>query len=261
MPRILFTCAYDGAHFEGWQSQPGGRTVQDTVEAALRVVLKTPCRVHAAGRTDAGVHARAQRFHIDLPDACRLPLDRWPIAVNAHLPASVRIMEAQAVPAEFHARFSAVGKTYCYRIERAPVLSPFLAGRAWHLPGKLDEDRMARAVAEFRGRHDFRAFAAKRGNEPDPLPSDFFIRTITNAALSRRKEALFLTFSGSGFLYKMVRLMVGAVYHAGRGKLDEKAVRRLLDAPGMEKSPYCAPACGLCLEAVDYMGQRSNADV
>lgn len=252
MSRILFTCAYDGALFEGWQSQPGGRTVQDAVETALHVLLKTPCRVHAAGRTDAGVHALAQRFHVDLPDSRRLPLDRWPLAMNAHLPASVRITEALAVPDHVHARFSATGKTYCYRIERAPVLSPFLAGRAWHLPGALDEGRMERAVALFEGAHDFRAFAARRGNEPDPLPGDFFVRSITKTSLTRRNEALFLRFSGTGFLYKMVRLMVGAIYHAGRGKLDDKAIRRLLDAPGMDKSPYCAPACGLCLEAVDY---------
>lgn len=252
MSRILFTCAYDGALFEGWQSQPGGRTVQDAVETALCTLLKIPRRVHAAGRTDAGVHARAQRFHVDLPDSCRLPLDRWPLAMNAHLPPSVRMTEAIAVPGDFHARFSAVGKTYCYLIERSPFLSPFLAGRAWHLPGMLDEDRMERAVAIFQGRHDFRAFAAKRGNEPAPLPEDFFVRLITKASLTRRSGALFLTFSGTGFLYKMVRLMVGAVYHAGRGKLDESDFCRLLDTPGRVKSPYCAPACGLCLESVEY---------
>lgn len=252
MPRLLFTCAYEGSSFEGWQSQPGGRTVQDTVERALGDILKTPCRVHAAGRTDAGVHALAQRFHLDLPPACRLPLDRWPIALNAHLPASVRVTAVRPVPEGFHARFSATGKTYRYRIERSPILSPFLAGRAWHLPGELNEEAMSRAMAVFAGAHDFRAFAAKRGNEPDPLPDGFFVRTLDAARIERRGSSLALVFHGTGFLYKMVRLMVGAVYHAGRGNLGPADIARLLDCPGTAKSPYCAPACGLYLEAVDY---------
>ncbi len=252
VPRLLFTCAYDGSYFEGWQSQPGGNTVQDALESSLRLALKTPCRVHAAGRTDAGVHACAQRFHLDLPPACRVPLERWPVALNARLPAAIRVIGARSVPDDFHARFSAIGKTYRYRMELAPVLSPFLAGRAWHLPGDLDEARMVRAAAAFCGEHDFRAFAAKRGNEPDPHPEGFFVRSLSEAKAERRGETLYLTFRGTGFLYKMVRLMVGAVYHAGRGKLDEDAIRRLLAEPGSAKSPYCAPACGLYLESVDY---------
>lgn len=252
VPRLLFTCAYDGALFEGWQSQPGGHTVQDTVELALGTILKTPCRIHAAGRTDAGVHALAQRFHLDLPPACRLPLDRWPVALNAHLPPSIRVTGVCLVPGDFHARFSATGKTYRYRIERSNILSPFLAGRAWHLPGELDEEAMARALGALEGEHDFRAFAAKRGNEPEPLPERFFVRTLNAARLERCGSTLDLVFHGTGFLYKMVRLMVGAVYHAGRGKIGPEGIARLLAEPGAAKSPYCAPACGLYLEAVDY---------
>lgn len=252
MPRILFTCAYDGAPFAGWQSQPGGRTVQDTVERALEAILKTPCRIHAAGRTDAGVHAEAQRFHVDLPPSCRVPLDRWPVAMNAHLPPSIRVTAVRGVPEGFHARFTATGKTYRYRIERGAVLSPFLAGRAWHLPADLNEKAMARAMVAFEGEHDFRAFAAKRGNEPDPLPEDFFVRTLMEATLERQEDTLSLVFHGTGFLYKMVRLMVGAVYRVGRGEFTPADIERLLAGPGTSKSPYCAPACGLYLQSVDY---------
>lgn len=252
MSRILFTCAYDGAPWQGWQSQPGGRTVQDVLEKALEAAVHAPCRIHAAGRTDAGVHARGQRFHADPPGTCRIPLNRWPGALNARLPSSIRVLEARGVPDGFHARFSATGKTYRYRMERTPLLSPFLAGRAWHLPGELDEAGMGRALALFCGMHDFRAFAARRGNEPAPVPEGFFIRSLDRVSLEREGGSLYVTLHGTGFLYKMVRLIVGALYHVGRGRLDERGLHRLLRAPSGEKSPYCAPACGLYLESVEY---------
>ena len=125
MTRIRFTAAYDGRPYLGWQSQPGGRTVQDVLERAFSGLFGTPCRIHGSGRTDAGVHALGQVFHADAPDTHRIPADKWPAALNTRLPRTIRITHAEYVPPGFHARFSATGKTYRYCISRAPILNPF----------------------------------------------------------------------------------------------------------------------------------------
>lgn len=254
MPRILFTCAYDGAPYLGWQSQRGGKTVQDTVEAAMAGILHAPLRIAAAGRTDAGVHAAAQRFHADIPETCRMTAQNWRDALNAHLPASIRIMAAQSVPEDFHARFNATGKRYDYLIWRGEVLPPFLAGRAWHLPHAFDAELLAEALHVYVGSHDFRRFAAKRGNEPDPAPADFYLRTIYSAGVEEEQGGamLRLRFHGNGFMYRMVRLLVGTAHQVSRGRmsLGELAAHLTeLDAP---KARYCAPADGLYLQEVEY---------
>lgn len=254
MPRLLFTCAYDGSAYLGWQSQRGGHTVQDTVEAAMSAILKQPLlRISAAGRTDAGVHARAQRFHADVPDTCRMSPEAWRAALNAHLPADIRIMAAEAVPADFHARFCAVGKVYEYLICRAPVLSPFLRDRVWHLPqGAEDIEALRAALAVFVGTHDFRRFAARRGNEPANPPADFYIRTLHSATVREQGDMWVLRFHGDGFMYRMVRLLVGTAVQVSRGKMTCAELAAMLAEPDAPKTRYCAPAHGLYLDEVQY---------
>ena len=260
MPRFLFTCAYDGAPYCGWQSQRGGGSVQDCVEAAVERVLHRPLRICAAGRTDAGVHALAQRFHLDAPELCRLDERSWVAALNAHLPSSVRVMEARRVSADFHARFDAVGKWYEYRLWRGSVLPPHMAGRAWHHPHPLDIPTLRAALACYCGEHDFRLFAARRGNEPDPPPADYYIRTIHSATCREEGELLSLTFPGTGFMYRMVRLLVGAACRTAAGRAPLSRIRQALAAPtDGEKSRYCAPADGLYLLRVDYAQERLGA--
>lgn len=256
MPRLLFTCAYDGAPYLGWQSQRGGNTVQDVVERAMADILREPLRIAAAGRTDAGVHAAAQRFHADIPESCRMSPQNWRDALNAHLPASIRIMAVQAVDAAFHARFNAVGKRYDYLIWRGPVLPPFLAGRAWHLPHAFDAALLAEALHLYEGTHDFRRFAAKRGNEPDPPPADFYLRTIYSAEVAEEQggELLRLRFRGNGFMYRMVRLLVGTAHQVARGRMSLDELSALLTALDEPKTRFCAPADGLYLQAVEYDG-------
>lgn len=256
MPRILFTCAYDGTPYLGWQSQRGGRTIQDVVEAAMAGILHTPLRIAAAGRTDAGVHAVAQRFHADIPETCRMTAQNWRDALNAHLPSSIRIMAAQGVPDDFHARFNATGKRYDYLIWRGAVLPPFLAGRAWHLPHAFDAALLAEALHVYVGTHDFRRFAAKRGNEPEPAPEGFYLRTIYDAVVEEEQggEMLRLRFHGNGFMYRMVRLLVGTAHQVARERMrlaELSAHLTELDAP---KARYCAPADGLYLQEVEYEG-------
>lgn len=253
MPRLRFHAAYDGRPYLGWQSQPGGRTVQDTLERAFSTIFGSPVRIHGSGRTDAGVHALDQVFHVDVPDTHRIPADKWPTAINTRLPRTIRVTRAEYVDPSFHARFSAQGKTYRYCISRAAILNPFDAGLAWHRPQAWSRELLEQAVSLFSGTHDFNAFAALRGNEPAPLPEDYFRRTIIRADVANEGEHVFITFTGTGFLYKMVRLMVGAAHEAARGKLPLEELRRLIHAPRSgDKSPFCAPPDGLTLMRVHY---------
>ena len=252
MPRLLFTCAYDGLPYCGWQSQRGGASVQDTIEEAAARILREPLRISASGRTDAGVHAHAQCFHADVPDTCRMSPDNWRAALNAHLPASIRILEVQAVDTSFHARFSAVGKEYEYLICTSAVLSPFLHERAWHLPHEFDVDLLEQALRCYEGEHDFRRFAANRGNEPENPPADFYLRTIYSATLQREGDLLRLRLHGNGFMYRMVRLLVGTAHQVARGRMSLDALRGMLENPHGDKTRYCAPAGGLYLRHVFY---------
>ncbi len=261
MPRLLFTCAYDGAPYLGWQSQRGGNTVQDCLEAAFARILKEPQRIAAAGRTDSGVHALAQCFHADVPERCRMDERAWLAALNAHLPASIRVMGVRAVAPDFHARFNATGKLYEYTLCRAAVLPPFLAGRAWHFPRPLDLEMLTAALHLYEGQHDFRHFAARRGNEPDPPPPGFYLRHIWSARVVDEGELLRLRFHGNGFMYRMVRLLTGTACQVACGRLELGALAAMLDNEKGETSRFCAPAGGLCLMHVEYGGAGGEEQV
>lgn len=254
MSRILFTCAYDGAPWHGWQSQAGGETVQDVLEGAFGTILREPLRIAAAGRTDAGVHAMEQCFHVDIPEGCRMTPENWRAALNAHLPASIRMMQAREVPADFHARFDAQGKVYEYLICTAPVLSPFLANRAWHRPMGVDSEALRGALSVYEGEHDFRRFAARRGNEPPQPPPDFYLRTIyaTDVEEEQGGELLRLRFHGNGFMYRMVRMLVGTAYQVAIGKMTPEQLGDMLTDLQAPKTRHCAPAGGLYLQRVIY---------
>lgn len=228
--------------------------VQDEVERAFSAVLRAPLRIAASGRTDAGVHAYAQCFHADVPESCRMSPENWRAALNAHLPSSIRILQVQAVAESFHARFSAVGKVYEYCICTAAVLSPFLHNRAWHCPAGVPVEALREALLVYEGTHDFRRFAAKRGNEPEIPPADFYLRTIYEASVSVEQggELLRLRFHGNGFMYRMVRMLVGTAHRVATGKMTPAQLRAMLDSPEGEKTRFCAPASGLYLQRVLY---------
>lgn len=252
MARYLFTVAYDGASYSGWQIQKGSPSIQEELEGALQVFAGAPVRIHGSGRTDAGVHALGQTFHVDLPDSLNIPAGNWPQALNTRLPHTIRILDCRPVPSDFHARFSALGKTYRYSLVTDRVLMPFKFGRAGHYPRKIDHEIFEETISKFAGTHDFRKFAAVRGNEPDPLPEDYFIRTITEAFADRTPDGYMIQFSGNGFLYKMVRLMVGTAFAAGEGKISEEEFDLLLHSPLGNKSRHCAVPHGLALVSVRY---------
>jgi len=248
---LKLTIAYDGATFAGWQIQPNGDTIQERIESALAGVAKEPLRLHGSGRTDAGVHALGQVAHFDAPDHLTMNPFNWVPALNTKLPPEIRVISCEEVPDDFHARFSALSKTYTYRLCLSPVLPPFLAKRAWHLPRQLNPVDLEEALTLFQGSHDFRAFAANRGNESEETD---YLRTITRSDFATIDEGYLLTFTGNGFLYKMVRLLTGAAVQTAQGYLRHDDLEALVKAPeaGGEKSPLCAPPDGLTLKEVTY---------
>ncbi len=246
--RLKLIIAYDGSPFLGWQSQRGGNTVQDHLEKAFAAICGKRVAVHGAGRTDAGVHAVAQCAHADV----ERPLDDWPRALNGHLPREIRVLKCSRAPAGFHARFSATGKVYRYRIWNHDFPSPFELGRAWHIPGDLDMEALHAAAAKLIGTHDFASFAANRGK-----PDENTVRTIYDIAINARGPVLTLSFKGDGFLYKMVRLITGSLIRCAQGRADREWIEKLLARE--TKTSFAAPAHGLYLEKVLYGSVSARA--
>ena len=246
--RLKLIVAYDGAPFAGWQSQRNGNGIQDQLERAIAQICSKPVRVHGAGRTDAGVHALAQCAHVDLP-ARRYGEKRWRSALNGVLPPTIRIMQCKFAAQSFHARFSAEGKLYRYRIWNGEVLLPLENGRAWHVRDPIDRTALAAAAALFVGRHDFASFAANRG-----APVDDTTRTLRAVRVRHSGLLLAIEFEADGFLYKMARLMAGALVEVGLGKASREEIRSRLHHP-TQRFPHArnvAPAAGLFLVRVRY---------
>lgn len=250
--RLKLTLAYDGRPFAGWQSQRGPKpTVQDTVEAAVAAIAgPDPVRVHASGRTDTGVHALGQVAHFDAPSSARLSEADWHRALNAMLPPTVRVMRCAEVAPDFHARFDALGKIYRYRLWIAEVLAPLEVGLAWHLHGCVNEALLRQASRLFIGTHDFSSFSALRGDADEESASK--VRTIRRLSVDPDGEALVLTFEGDGFLYKMVRMLVGAIVQVARGRQPLDRLAEMLANPSPVKPGWQAPADGLYLVSVQY---------
>ena len=255
--RLRLLVAYDGTPFAGWQSQSHRNTIQDHVERAFERVLGKPVRAHGAGRTDAGVHALAQCAHVDLPND-RLSAARWAEALNALMPPTIRVLRCQYVSNDFHARLSAKRKIYRYRIWLAPVLPPFEYRRAWHIPRPIDLKILKRAARQFAGTHDFAAFAANRGKSARRTDSSRgkqesnTVRTIHSLRIQQKGPCVTIEFDGDGFLYKMVRLIVGSLVKCALGKMRVEDVTTRLNAGEVGSARFAAPAEGLCLVRVRY---------
>jgi len=222
------------------------------LQRALSEVAKEELRVQGSGRTDTGVHAVGQVAHFDAPDGLNMNPYNWVPAVNTKLPATIRVMDCEQVEDDFHARFSAKAKTYTYELCLAPVLPPLQAGLAWHLPRQLDSASLHQALEIIQGEHCFRAFAAKRGNETEGTS---YTRRLTRCDLSVLPNGYRITYTGNGFLYKMVRLLTGSVVYAAQGRLRLDDLHGLLDQPSSlpnGRAPYCAPPDGLVLDRVIY---------
>jgi tRNA pseudouridine38-40 synthase len=245
--RIRITVSYDGTDFHGWQVQPGLPTIQGTIEAALAEIEGAPVPVAGSGRTDAGVHALAQVAAFSLSNP--IPVANLYKAMNRLLPRDIRVLEAEEVPADFHPRYAAVGKTYEYRILRAEICLPFERRYVHHHPYPLDERRMLELAPLLEGEHDFSAFAASDERDAE---GNSKVRRVFSSILTRQGEVLIYRVRGSGFLKHMVRNIVGALVEAGKGNQSrEDLLARLRPGCGIPPGP-AAPARGLFLISVEY---------
>ncbi len=245
MRNIKIVIAYEGTGFAGWQVQPGQRTIQGELEAALEPIEGKAVKVHGSGRTDAGVHALGQTASFELDN--ELPLENLERALNHRLPPAIRVLSAEQVQPGFHARHSATAKTYEYRIWREGICPPFERRYVWHLPYPLDEEAMASAAPRFEGERDFRSLATNDGQGKDST-----VRTIHSSRLERHGPRLIYRVRGSGFLYNMVRNIVGTLIEVGRGNLPPDRIDEILEARDRRAAGPTAPAVGLFLASVEY---------
>jgi len=290
MRNIKLTLAYDGTEFHGWQVQPGQPTIQGALSDVVRKLTEERIAVHAAGRTDAGVHALGQVAHFKTQS--NLSTAEFQRAFNALLPPAIRVVGAEEVGPDFHARWQAVSKTYGYRIYRGRVVPPFLWRYVLHYPYPLDEPAMAEAARLFEGEHDFSAFAASSGSEEEDrdrspvrriFRSEVFCpeKSLTTehtehtenkrqapascasfaSSTSSTSFASFETCStqqliylvrGQSFLRYMVRKMVGTLIEVGKGRLVPEDIPRLFELRDRSRSGPTVPAHGLCLVSVEY---------
>jgi tRNA pseudouridine38-40 synthase len=247
------TLAYHGGAFAGWQRQPGKETVQGCLENAARKIWGQPISMQASGRTDTGVHALGQVVSFQAP-ANHSPqtLIR---ALNANLPPTVRVLALRRAPQEFHARFSATGKIYEYRIWNAPQPDPFQLEFAWHVPRPLDLIQMRRAAKAFIGRHDFAAFTSNPGYARKTT-----VRTMRRITLRQQGPEIRLRFEADGFLYRMVRNLTGGLVQVGLGKLSSADLKKILAGRQRTAMPPTAPPHGLYLVKVFYArAKRGNS--
>lgn len=247
---LKLVLSYDGSEFSGWQVQPDCSTVQGTLASAIGRITGEKVLPQGSGRTDAGVHALAQvaTFATESP----VPAENLVKALNDILPPSIRVLEANEVPADFHARKSAKAKTYRYRVYRGPICPPFFARYVWHYPYALDEAAMARAAGLIVGEHDFTSFAAV---DPERCREDAEINNVRRVLSSHWKrvgEELVYTVRGSGFLHHMVRNLVGTFVLVGKATLQPEDISRILEAKDRSTAGATAPASGLYLVQVDY---------
>ena len=240
--------AYDGANYEGWQTQKTGTGVQQIVETALAKLFPSKPGLHGSSRTDTGVHALGMAAHFEIPaHEFKMPLRKLSLALNAWLPEDVRVLSAARAPEKFHARFDAVGKQYRYLIWNHGAMNPLLRRTAWQVPVKLDVRQMRSAAKLFIGKHDFQSFAANPGYKKENT-----VRTIYRCDIKKAGPQITVIIEGDGFLYKMCRGMVGTIVQAGLGKFPPDQIRTMLAQKDRRVAGMTAPAHGLVLWKVSY---------
>jgi len=241
---------YDGTDFHGWQIQEGHRTVQGELTQALSLIDGRTVNVHGSGRTDAGVHAEGQVASVEVQR--EITTVKLRAAINGNTGRDVRVINVDTVPDDFHARYSALEKTYVYRVVNGPVISPFWYRYAHHDARPLDLERMKAASELFRGEHDWTAFSAAQSDVEDR------VRTVTRVEILERADErshgalIEVRVSANGFLRYMVRAIAGTLMAVGRGELDCDALVNALETGARPTAAVTAPACGLTLVSVRY---------
>jgi tRNA pseudouridine38-40 synthase len=242
--KYRITLAYDGSDYAGWQIQAGQPTIQGVLNSALEKLEGASVTTHAAGRTDAGVHAEGQVISFSL----LREWEGWDLlrALNGNLPPDIRVIDATPVDEKFHARFDAKSKTYRYQICMAEVVSPFLVRYVWHHPYQLDLGRLAEEGEALVGSRDFTAFTVA------DCEAKTFTRTITEFNVKREGDLLKLFFTGDGFLRYQVRTMAAALVESSRGRLKAGSISKLIESKERALAGAPAPAKGLTLMRIEY---------
>ena len=245
--KYRLTVAYDGTEYGGWQVQPNAVSIQSLIELSLSTILRVPTSIFGSGRTDAGVHACGQIAHFlsDKPIA----IEKTLASLNGMLPPAIRILSLEEAASDFHARYSASSKIYHYRLHLGPIPDPFKKRYAYHVPHPVDLTLLKKAAERFLGTHDFTSFAneATRGSAAKDA-----VRTLHRLSVVEEPGGVRLEFEGNGFLYKMVRNIVGTLLDVCAGKIAEEEIPAIIAAKDRKKAGRAAPPHGLYLVEVKY---------
>ena len=255
MRNIKLTVAYDGTDYYGFQEQRGTGlpTIQEVLEAALSKMAGSYIQVYGAGRTDSGVHARGQVVNFDCTK-WPVPTERLALALNGVLPNDIAAVKAEDVAPDFHARFSAQGKTYLYRVYNHNIPSPFENRYSHYMPSFLDTGAMGKAAALLEGTHDFKTFQAANS------PVRNTVRTIFQTSVYRESNVIYFSLSGDGFLYNMVRIITGTLLEIGQGKRSPATMSDTIAARDRIAAGPTVPGRGLFLEKVYYNPLQKSAE-
>lgn len=244
MKRIKLTIEYDGSNYSGWQKQPNQKTIQGEIEEAILKAIGQEVEVFGSGRTDAGVHAYNQTAHFDLN--VPVPTNKIKDILNGCLPLDISIKEAVEVDNDFHSRFSIKKKTYLYKIYNGESKNAFLARRMAHIKKQIDINRMKECANLLIGNHDFRGFCSANTCATD------FVREIFDIQIKREDDYIFVYVTGNGFLYNMVRIIVGTLVDYAFGKINLNDIKLALEKGERNKAGQTMPACGLYLKETFY---------
>ncbi len=242
---LLITISYDGSKYHGWQIQQNAVTVQEVFQKALYSVISLKPDIKACSRTDSGVHA--EMFCISTKISHPIPCERFKAALNSYLPQSVVVLDIREVPLDFHARYNALGKRYVYKVLNREQRDPFYIGRALHYRYNLDTELLNKASKAFIGTHDFTSFCTL-----DKREKGDFVRTIHDFSVKRIGDIVEFSVEGNGFLYNMVRIMVGTLLSINEGKIPPDAIAEIVNAKSRDAAGPTAPPQGLYLNKVFY---------
>lgn len=249
MKNLKFTIAYNGTAYNGYQSQPGGNTVQDNVEKVLSRLLNQDVKINGCSRTDAGVHAREFVFNIRYEESLSgIGENGLVLAMNGQLPRDIAVLSCERADDGFHARFDAKGKEYLYLVDTSPVRNVFSEGFALHYPYSVDTEKMLTAAQEIIGNHDFAAFCKAEAKEHLKTT----VRTVHDIKILRNRNFVEFYVSGEGFLHNMVRIITGTLIYVNEDKRSADDIKEALESGNREKAGKTLPPYGLYLNKVFY---------
>lgn len=243
---LLITISYNGRNYHGWQIQDNAITVQEIFQNALEnIIQSTPYEIKGCSRTDSGVHANM--YCISLKMCHNIPCYRLLTAVNRFLPLDIAVLDVKEMPIDFHARYSCKSKEYVYKIWNNPVRNPFLDGLAYHYKFPIDVDLLNEACKAYIGKHDYTSFCTLDSRKMGDME-----RTVYNFKVEKQGDMVIMTVEADGFLYNMVRIMVGTLMRIAQGKFQPDCIGDIIKAKNRTKAGPTAPACGLYLNKVNY---------